>query len=182
VRMISVVCSLLRRSIGGAAVLWVASMPLDALPAPGDRIGSDFLVNSYTTGEQTQWVASIGGNFVARDDNGNFVVVWASIHDGSTRGVFGQRFDSTGASAGTEFQINSYTTNMQYLQQVAMAPDGRFVVVWMSNQQDADNGGIFGQRFDAAGAAAGGEFQINTARSATSVFPRLRWMRRAASW
>src|SRR5262245_27227274 len=56
----------------------------------GARIGGVFLVNTYTTDFQTN--AS-----VSSDAQGNFVVVWASWghggQDGSSSGVFGQRFD-----------------------------------------------------------------------------------------
>jgi hypothetical protein len=50
--------------------------------------GSEFRVNSFTTGSQI--VSS-----VASDANGNFVMVWIStMQDGSDWGIFGQRFDS----------------------------------------------------------------------------------------
>jgi hypothetical protein len=52
----------------------------------GSPLGSDFQVNSYITG--TQASAEI-----ATDASGNFVVVWESNgQDGSSYGVFGQRF------------------------------------------------------------------------------------------
>ncbi len=84
------------------------------------------------------------------DAAGNFVVAWESYsnQDGSSSGVFGQRFDSSGARAGTEFQVNTYTTGGQgsYPQAVAVSPNN-FVVVWHSPDQDGSGLGIFGQRF-----------------------------------
>ena len=59
-----------------------------------------------------------------------------------------------------EFQVNTYTTLSQTQSQVTLDDSGRFVVVWMS--ADAWNYGIFGQRYDNAGNAVGGEFQVNT--------------------
>ena len=48
---------------------------------------------------------------VASDATGNFVVVWASLTAGrSVYGVFGQRYDASGAPRGAEFQVNTYTT------------------------------------------------------------------------
>lgn len=47
--------------------------------------------------------------------------------------------------------MNNYTTNDQISMSVAMEPDGDFVVVWRSQEQDGDGGGIFGQIFDGAG-------------------------------
>src|SRR5262249_23667920 len=60
--------------------------------------GSEFRVNTYTTGNQ--YAPSIG-----MDLTGDFVVVWQSYQDGSGYGIFGQRFDSSGTKQGSEFQI-----------------------------------------------------------------------------
>jgi hypothetical protein len=64
--------------------------------------------------------------------------------------------------AGAEFGINTYTTNRQWFPNVAMGPDGDFVVVWNSMLQDGSYTGIFGRRHDRTGAAIGAEFQVNT--------------------
>jgi hypothetical protein len=123
--------------------------------AAGARQGSEFRVNTYTTGRQYRTA-------VAMDAAGRFVVVWSSLGpDGDGYGIFGQRYDANGAPQGGEFQVNTYTTTSQY--RVAVAPDGvgNFVVVWNS-YQDGSQSGIFGQRYDAGGAPRGGEFQVNT--------------------
>jgi hypothetical protein len=93
------------------------------------------------------------------------VVVWTDYHgqDGNFAGVFGQRFDSGGSPAGTEFQVNTYTTSNQYQAAVASDAGGDFVVVWGDVAgQDGSSGGVFGQRFDSGGSPAGTEFQVNT--------------------
>jgi hypothetical protein len=119
-------------------------------------VGSEFQVNSHTTGSQRDPA-------VAADAAGGFVVVWTSYgQDGSYGGVFGQRFDSGGLPAGSEFQVNTYTTNFQSDAAVVANGAGGFVVVWESNSQDGSYTGVFGQRFDSAGLPAGGEFQVNT--------------------
>jgi hypothetical protein len=52
----------------------------------GLKRGSEFRVNSYTTGNQTETAVASAGN-------GNFVVVWTSMgQDGYIEGVFGQRY------------------------------------------------------------------------------------------
>jgi hypothetical protein len=135
-------------SLALALLPWLAA----AQPMPA---GGEFRVNTYTTDEQYQ-------PSVAMDARGNFVVVWESRQEGSNRGVFGQRYDAAGTSLGGEFQVNSYTTATQYDAAVSAAPDGRFVVVWTSYGQDGARGGIFGQRYDTAGARVGGEFRVNT--------------------
>jgi hypothetical protein len=123
--------------------------------AAGAALGGEFRVNTYTMGYQ-------GAPAVAADAGGNFVVVWASSgQDGSSGGIFGQRYDAAGAALGGEFRVNTYTTGFQYFPAVTAA-GGNFVVVWQSNSQDGSGYGVFGQRYDAAGAALGGEFRVNT--------------------
>ena len=94
---------------------------------------------------------------------GNFIVVWASgSQDGSDYGIFGQRFSPAGTPAGSEFQVNSYTTEMQYAPAIAADPAGNFVVVWSSYAQDGSEMGLFGQRFDALGVPVGTEFGVTS--------------------
>jgi hypothetical protein len=119
-------------------------------------LGPAFRVNTYTTGDQT--AAS-----VAADPSGNFVVVWSSSgQDGSDLGIFGQRYDSSGAPLGSEFRVNTYTTNSQGHPSVTADPSGNFVVVWESAFQDGFNAGVFGQRFASSGVPLGPEFRVNT--------------------
>jgi hypothetical protein len=103
--------------------------------------GSEFQVNSYSTGYQF-------GASVATASNGDFLVAWtSSTQDGSLGGVFGQRYDSSGGRLGGEFQVNSYTTAYQYFAGVAPLAAGQFVVTWQSNGQDGGGYGVFAQRF-----------------------------------
>ena len=81
--------------------------------------------------------------------------------DGSGEGVFGQRYDSSGAPLGPEFRVNTFTTGYQGLPAVAADLSGNFVVVWESGQDGAGDG-IFGQRYASTGAPLGPEFRVNT--------------------
>jgi hypothetical protein len=124
--------------------------------AAGTPRGGEFQVNTYTTDGQ-------GTPVVAMDPLGNFIVVWAGYsQDGSSAGVFGQRFDAAGTPRGNEFRVNTYTTGGQRHADVAMDAAGNFVVVWESPDQDGHQAGVFGQRYDATGTPQGGEFRINT--------------------
>lgn len=67
----------------------------------------------------------------------------------------------TSIFVGDEFQVNTYWENYQYEQVVTPLEGGGFVVVWVSNEQDGDNRGVFGQVFDASGAPVGSEFAVN---------------------
>ncbi len=131
--------------------------------ATGARVGPEFQVNTYTTGYQTS-------PSITADAAGNFVVVWQTgyyggAEDGSSDGVFAQRFTSGGVPVGSEFQVNTYTTGAQNQPRVAADAAGNFLVVWQSRPfpgQDGDRSGVFGQHFSSAGARLGREFQVNT--------------------
>ena len=116
--------------------------------------GPEFQVNTHTTGRQIR-------PSVAMDAAGGFVVVWASDdQDGSSTGIFGQRFDASGVRVGPEFPVNSYVDQGQFRPSVASDASGNFVVTWWSQLPGATTG-IRAQRFNAAGSAVGGEFQVD---------------------
>jgi len=118
--------------------------------------GDEFQVNTYTTLHQV-WPS------ISALADGGFIVVWGSNgQDGSGYGIYGQRYDSAGNPVGSEFQVNSYTADHQIRPSVAALADGGFVVTWHSNGQDGSGAGVYAQRYDSAGNAVGGEFQVNT--------------------
>ena len=154
---------------GSFVVLWHSnqdgssgSVQAQRFSADGAPNGTEFQVNTYTTGNQTNPAAAPNGD-------GSFVVVWTSTggQDGSLWSVQGQRFDADGAPDGTEFQVNSYTTERQAGPDIASDASGAFVVVWGSNFPD----GIQGQRFDSDGAPNGTEFQVNTYTTEQQHYP-----------
>ncbi len=137
----------------------------------GTGLGGEFQVNTYTTHYQLFPEAAVG-------PNGDFVVVWASVgssgSDNSSYSIQGQRFASDGTAAGSEFQINTYTSFDQKGPDVAVGPDGDFVVVWSSRASggsDTSSYSIQGQRFASDGVASGGEFQINSYTTGFQGFP-----------
>jgi hypothetical protein len=131
----------------------------------GAALGGEFHANTYTTTHQFDPA-------VAADSAGNFVVVWTGQQDyGSSNGIFGQRFDSTGATLGSEFQVNTYITGSQESSAVAADSAGNFVVVWQTLFQDGSGRGIFGKRYNSAGNPLGGEFQVNTYTTGDQVYP-----------
>ena len=156
---------------GNFVIVWASTQEAQAgadifarrFDANGNALGDEFRVNSYTTGTQ---------RFpdVAMNADG-FIVVWASDgQDGDQGGVYAQRFGADGSPAGSEFRVNTYTTNYQAIPRVAMGGQ-RFVVTWYSWYQDGDKGGVFAQIYDAAGSPVGDEFQVNTLTSGSQVWP-----------
>jgi hypothetical protein len=142
-----------------ALALLAATMltpPGPAQAAPGDALGDEFIVNTYTTSSQSEAA-------VAMDGDGDFVVVWTGPLAGTTdTQIFAQRFDAAGVAQGTEFQVSTSTMNGDWSPSVAMDADGDFVVAWVSYEQNGEKSSIFARRFDATGAAQGAEFQVNS--------------------
>jgi hypothetical protein len=128
-------------------------------------VGTEFRVNTFTYNYQGDpAVASL------KDGSGGFVVVWRGYEEDIWRGahVLGQRFDSSGAPLGSEFQVEGkgdFTD--QKMPVVASLPDGDFVVAW--TDQNFLNA-VLAQRFDHTGTPRGKAEWVNaTSDAATSV-------------
>jgi len=118
-------------------------------------LGTEFAVNTYTTGSQSDHAA-------AMDAAGRFVVVWESdSQDGSGRGVFARLFESAGRPAGTEFRVNTYTTGAQDNADVSVGDDGSYLIVWTADNGDGSGRGVRARLFDRDGVADGDELQVN---------------------
>ena len=125
----------------------------------GAASGSEFQVNTATSGDQDR-------PSVATLSRGGFVVAWESKdQDGDKEGIFAQRFDADGSSAGSEIQVNTTTADDQKEPAVAELGGVGFVVTWESKNQDGDGKGIFAQVFDVDGVKVGSEIQVNTTTS-----------------
>ena len=127
--------------------------------AHGNPAGNEFLVNTTTAYTQSRPAAAI-------TEDGAFLIAWDSwFQDGSDRGIFAQRFDSTGTPVGSEFQMNSTTAYSQMRPAVRFLPGGDIVAVWQSWNQDggSPNGyAIIGRIFHADGSPRTDEFPVNT--------------------
>jgi hypothetical protein len=112
-------------------------------------IGGEIRVNTTESGY-------LGPPAVAVDAKGGSVVVWATegvLGAIDPDEVFGQRFDSAGAALGTEFRVSTEASEITAGPEVAMAPSGCFVVVWVRDDR------VLGRRYDSAGAALGEQFE-----------------------
>ena len=129
------------------------------------RQGSEFQINTTTAStQQAPSVTSLA--------DGGFVVTWESSgQDGSSWGIYGQRYNAQGVAQGSEFQINTTTASTQQAPSVTSLADGGFVVTWESFGQDGDSNGVYGQRYNAQGVAQGSEFQINSETTGNQAKP-----------
>ena len=122
--------------------------------AAGTPAGGEFRVNA--TSLATQKNPSI-----AMDADGDFVIAWDSTQDGIPN-IYARRYSANGIATADELAVNSFTTGSQSDPSIAMDAGGDYVIVWNSFGQDGDNFGIYAQRYNANGSAAGSEFRVNT--------------------
>ena len=81
------------------------------------------------------------GASVMRLSNDQFFVTWESKDQDS--GLHAQLFNADGIKNGSEFRINTYTSNHH----TTSLSDGSFKVTWEKGSQDDDVGGLYGQIF-----------------------------------
>ncbi len=123
----------------------------------GARIGSEFLVNSVTSGNQ------VGPDVTSLAD-GRFLVSWASAPVTSEFDIRGQIFSASGAKIGGEISVNATTAPSEVNVRSVGLPNGGFVTTWQTfdTTQDGSGSAIKAQIFDANGARVGGEFVVNS--------------------
>jgi len=125
--------------------------------ADGSVNGSEFRVNSYNTNGQYSPAIAMAGD-------GKFVITWYGEGIGDSRGTFAKRYNADGSVNGSEFKVNTYTTNLQDVPVIAMADDGKFVISWISSGQDGDGSyyNVYAQKYNSDGSTNGSEFRANT--------------------
>ena len=131
--------------------------------ASGAVQGVEFLANTSST--QPNASAS-----VAMDADGDFVVSWTRGYTATQKG-YAQRFDSAGVRQGNEFRVDSNPSALQTNSCVAMGADGEFVLTW-TKHVPGSAATSYVQRYDATGAAQGGEFRVSTYTSGTQGLAR----------
>ncbi len=123
--------------------------------ASGVAQGSEFRVNTFTTGDQN-------ASWISMNSSGAFIITWSSVgQDGSGVGIYAQRYNAAGTPQGSEFRANTFTASDQIYSTASIDDAGNFVIVWESVGQDGSGRGVYGQRYNSAGLAQGAEFQIN---------------------
>ncbi len=128
---------------------------------------SEFRVNATSEGDQQV-------PQVAMTPDGRFVVVWVEFNqDGEGGAIYGQIYGADGTPVGGEFQINATTRFIQDNPDVAMAPDGHFVVVWESGDEEGTWEDVYGRIFDSNGNPADVDFMVNTTTVEDQMYPSI---------
>ncbi len=109
---------------------------------------AQFTINANKAGDQMTPA-------VAMDKDGNFVVVWADDTDGNgLYEIMMRGFDENGKERIKPTLVNTKSDGQQTNPSIAMAPDGRFVVAWEDESDDAKTPQIFIRGFKADGQQA----------------------------
>jgi hypothetical protein len=126
--------------------------------------GGDFLASQNLAADQYDGA-------VARNAQGNFMVVWSQVSAGNSE-IMAQRFQATGARLGAAIQVNQDPTGTttipaDFKPAVAATQDGGFIVVWM-NLLPAGPGfpgttpQVLARKISAAGVPLGTQVTIST--------------------
>ncbi|MCA9054440.1 MAG: cadherin domain-containing protein, partial [Planctomycetaceae bacterium] len=111
-------------------------------------------VNTYATSDQTDAA-------IAALPDGGYVVVWTSNgQDGSSFGIYAQRYNAAGVKVGGEILVTGEQTDSETGPSVSTFSDGGFVVAWQ-DQTSGVYAWTEARVFNADGTAATSEFKVS---------------------
>lgn len=109
---------------------------------------------------------------VAVHRDNSLLFAWTTrMLDGDDDGVYARRFTADGRPMAPPFRVNTHVAGRQRNPVPAVAPDGGYLITWMSRDQDGDDWGCYGQFFDAADRKRGGELSVNQTTAGPQRFP-----------
>jgi hypothetical protein len=127
---------------GGWVVIWQGEGPGDTAgifqqryAANGDTVGSETLVNSYITNDQS-------APAITALADGGWVVTWQGEGPGSSQGILQQRYAANGSAVGSETLVNGDGTNPT----VTAFATGGWEVTWQGTGA-GDSQGIYQRHF-----------------------------------
>ncbi|MDA9854794.1 flagellin [Paracoccaceae bacterium] len=123
------------------------------LNSDGDKVGSEFQVNSFSAGNQYM------PDVMATNDGG-FIITWRSANLTSDPQILASRYDGNGQKIVSEFQVNTSMTGSQISPRVNVLSDDSYIITWSSTH--AGNYEVYGQLFNSSNQKVGNEFQVNT--------------------
>jgi len=168
-------------SDGQVAVVWTSFMQPggagydvmgQCFSAANQKIGGEFMVNTYTTNNQDNAAIAYLPAGPSR-----YVVVWSSNgEDGALYGIYAQRLGPTCAKQADPFKVNTTTADVQFQPTIAADGAGNFVIAWSSLSQDGDNYGVYAQRYDSSGNKVNNEFKLNPVTAGEQSTPTLAFL------
>jgi hypothetical protein len=148
----------------------LVALTVNTTLAQVNSLGSETQVNTMTTNRQSMPAA-------AMDANKNYVIVWQSLNQVSATSdydLYFQLFNNDGSPNGSETLLPVSTTDHgQSYPDVDMAADGRFVVCWISDEQNSDSLNVYRRIYNADGTAIQSRIRMSSSASGNQRFPRV---------
>ncbi|MBW7992767.1 MAG: hypothetical protein FVQ84_22495 [Planctomycetes bacterium] len=146
---------------GGLVIVWESvNVPEEGKKAicsqlydsNGLKIGTQFVVNDEPS----------DGRYpdAAMDTDGNFAVVW--MQDKSSNSIMVRLYNADGSAKTEPFEVSTIKFSSVTQPSIAMAREGRFVVVWDGDPELAGLDDIHARIFDPNGTALCEQFIVNT--------------------
>jgi hypothetical protein len=133
----------------------------------GAPLTDDFAIESSTSDDHFRpTVAPLGVDAA-------FVVAWTLSPGGANSQVFARRFDASGTPSAGSFHVNTVTTFLHSVPSVSGDSQGGFTVVWDTDSEDGQLGGVFARRYAPSGVPVGDEFRVNVYTTGSQDFPRV---------
>jgi len=147
---------------GSFIITWTSLMPA----SDEDVLMKLFDLNGNAISGPTTVNTNLGFNQsnseISMDKNGNYAITWVTFGFASGDDVLLQTYDSTGVPISGEIVVNQTTTDQQTQMNISVSENGIVAVVWMSNNQDGDQQGVYCRLFDLQGNALSNEFLVNS--------------------
>jgi len=119
----------------------------------GDKIGDEFQVNTFVTGNQD-------GATVSASADGTILVGWYSPgQDGDNIGIIGQFLDAEGTKVGDELMVNTITAGWQQGPHAVAQKDGAAAMLWKNDDATKT---IAARFYDTDGIPKGDETLVST--------------------
>ncbi|THB75563.1 MAG: RHS repeat protein, partial [Gammaproteobacteria bacterium] len=120
----------------------------------GNPQGAEQRVNTVTADNQyAQSIETLAG--------GRYVITWRSDNQvGEFGEVWGQVYDENSQKIGSEFHVNTITTDVQKSSSIVALSDGNFIVTWSDHSSGSWD--IKARLYNSSGVAQGDEYLINT--------------------
>lgn len=148
-------------SMGGFVIAWINRMDssfynmlvcAQLYNNQGTKIGKEFKVSepSYYAGNLPVYTNEGPAALIALKDGG-FIISWiqAAVYRNGYK-VSAQRYDAQGTKVSNNFDLSNYPGNQISPSGIGL-PDGGFILIWQTYQEDKSSHRLYAQRFDKAG-------------------------------
>ncbi|BDI17424.1 hypothetical protein ANSO36C_32260 [Nostoc cf. commune SO-36] len=128
--------------------------------------GNQFKVNTLTTDNQSIPTA-------AMDANGNFIISWTNFaENGSSTGIYAQRYNSAGMPQGGEFKVNTDIDSiLDSTVAIAMNANGAFAISWSKLEVDGSDFEVYARLYDSTGMPQDVQFKVNKTFEDKQYYP-----------